>query len=645
MNKLTLKQSVVLGASLMLFSAGLFGAYQMAMAHGDDEPEAAPEAAQVSTNALVEMVEADGLKDLGSSSYSWPGEILSTSDVEVHPVREGQIAEWRVKLGQTVKKGQVLGRLTAPPATIELNSALAARTEALVRARAQEEATQRLVQESRSQLDTVRLALERNRDTALSVADREAEQAVRSKEGAAQELSATQSNREASLKAAQAELDAVQTAIPLKRQALRVSIERLAQRTAGRLTYSGASPSDSIGAAGMSFKWGVGIGNSSVQDQYRRSLGRLLDALKDPNAVPDALALEYVDVSLKLLSSSIGGTENFPQSELNDARTELTDDQKEVIDTLNEYKDAQAQIALKQAEVAKTTAERDRELASANTAALNTDLASQGAVALKNKLVAEADTEYVKEKSELDAKISELNRELRMAQAEVDAAEAAYGVMAAGVAGQDIVAPQNGVVSSLFKVLGDHVAPETAIAGISSAEAKGRFVRFKIPGDMRVPEVGEEVAIERPGFAVSNVKAKVTGIGLALDEAGSYTADAEFTQPTDWPVHASIRVTSEHKDEHVFVPMTAVWFDDAGASHVWLVMENNKIRPQEVNVGRTFGDKVEIEEGLSVGDRYIAKSQSGMKTGQSIEASTPATQEKSSSSTVTDESQPHSHDE
>jgi hypothetical protein len=53
----------------------------------------------------------DGLKDLGSSSYSWPGEILSTSDVEVHPVREGQIAEWRVKLGQTVKKGQIRGAI------------------------------------------------------------------------------------------------------------------------------------------------------------------------------------------------------------------------------------------------------------------------------------------------------------------------------------------------------------------------------------------------------------------------------------------------------------------------------------------------------------------------------------------------------
>ncbi len=196
-------------------------AYQVVMAHGDDEPETAPSASQTPTNTLIETVAQDSLNKLGSSSYSWPGEVLSTSDVEVHPVREGQIADWRVTLGQTVKKGQILGRLTAPPATIELHSALAARTEALVRARAQAEATQKLVLDARLQLDTVRVALEKGRDAALQVADREAEQAIRSQEGAEQELIATQSNKEASLQAVQAELAQAQASVPLKRQALR----------------------------------------------------------------------------------------------------------------------------------------------------------------------------------------------------------------------------------------------------------------------------------------------------------------------------------------------------------------------------------------------------------------------------------------
>ena len=228
----------------------------------------------------VETVADTSVSGLNASSYSWPGEVLSATDVRVHPSREGQISEWRVKLGQKVKKGQVIGRLTPPPATLELSSALAERSQAIIRARAQAEATERLAQAARGQLERLKLVLDRNRDASLQVAEREAEQALRSREGASAELIATESNKEASLEAAQAELDQAKTTVPLKRQALRVAIERLTQRTAGRLSYSGTSPSTSAGASNMSFKWGVGVTNSAAQDNYRRTLGQCLVAMK-----------------------------------------------------------------------------------------------------------------------------------------------------------------------------------------------------------------------------------------------------------------------------------------------------------------------------------------------------------------------------
>ena len=621
MKKPSLKQSALFGLTLILVAFGIVATHRMVTAHGDDEPATATEIPQAPTNVPVETVEADKLRDLGSSGNSWPGEIRSTGDVVIHPVREGQIAEWRVKLGAYVKKGQILGKLTAPPATIELTSALAARTESLVRARAQATATQKLVQESRTQLHALRVALDKSRDASFRVADREAEQALRSKEGASRELDASQSNRDASLKSAQVELDHAKNSVPLKRQSLRVAIERLTQRSAGRLSYSGTSPSTSAGAFTLSFKGGVGVANSVAQDEYRRALGTLLDAMKDPSTLPDSLALAYVKASQDLLASTIGGTESLPQSELNDIRTELTDDQRDMIDALHDYKEAQSTVIWKEAEIARISAERDRDLAGAKTTSLNAELAVGGASARKNKLVADADTEYAKQKAELEAKVSELNRELAMAHAEVRAAEAGYGVIATGVAGQDIIAPQDGIVSSIFKNLGDHISPDVAVAAISSANAEGRFVRFKIPGDMRAPETGDSVTIDRPGYALSGAKAKVTGVGLALDVAGSYTADAEFVDQNEWPVHATVRVTVEHTDDHqTFIPIVAVWFDDTGVSNVWLVTEGDKIRPQEVKVGRTVGAKVEIEDGLTVGNRYVAKPLSYLKTGQSVYA-------------------------
>ncbi len=587
--------------------------------HDGDEPEPANTPIEQSVSVGVETVADTSVSGLNASSYSWPGEVLSATDVQVHPSREGQISEWRVKLGQRVKKGQVIGRLTPPPATLELSSVLAERSQAIIRARAQAEATERLAQDARGQLERLKLVLDRNRDASLQVAEREAEQALRSREGASAELVASESNKEASLEAAQAELDQAKTTVPLKRQALRVAIERLTQRTAGRLSYSGTSPSTSAGASNMSFKWGVGVTNSAAQDQYRRTLGQLLDAMKDPSALPDDIALAYVKATQDLLASTIGGTQDLPQSELNTIRTELANDQADMIDALNEYKESQSDITLKQAELTKIRSEREKELATAKTASLNTDLAAQGSTALKNKLIAEADTEYAKEKTELDSKVNELNREIAMAQAEVRGTEAAYGIIASGVAGQNIVATQTGVVSAVFKNIGDHVSPETPLIGLSSEKATERFARFRIPSDVRTPLVNEEVKIELPGFPFGGKRAKVVGIGLALDEKGFYAADAEFTEAVDWPVHASVRVTpTVQLAAPILIPFTALWFDDKGTSSVWLVMENGKIRPQLVKVGKAIGDRVEVVEGLEVGSRFVMRTHDGLKTGQSI---------------------------
>lgn len=586
--------------------------------HEGEESERTPAAAQI-VRVGVETVADTSVSSLNASSYSWPGEILSATDVRVHPLREGQIAEWRAKLGQKVRKGQVIGRLTPPPATLELSSALAERSQAIVRARAQAEATERLVQEARGQLDRLKLVLDRNRDTALQVAEREVEQALRSREGALQELTATESSRQASLEAAQAELDQARAVIPLKYQALRLAMERLTQRTAGRLSQSGTSPSTNQGAANMGFKWGVGVANSASQEGYRRALGELLDAMKDSSALPDKIALAYTKAAQDLLASTVGGTQDLPQKELNEIRTELADDQKDMIDALNEYKEAQGDVSLKQSELARIRSEREKEVAAAKTVSWNTDLAAQGASALKDRVIAEADAEYTKEKTEVDAKLNELNREIAIAQAEVRAAEAAYGVVATGVAGQDIVATQTGVVSAVFKNIGDHVTPETPLVGISSEQSSERFVRFRVPSDVRTPVVGELVNIELPGFPFGGKNAKVVGVGLALDEKGFYMADAEFTEVVHWPVHASIRVTpTVQVAAHILIPFTALWWDDKEASHVWLVMENGKIRPQPVKTGKAIGDRVEVEEGLEIGSRFVMRVHAGLKTGQSV---------------------------
>lgn len=595
--------------------------------HEGEEPVAAEQT--VSTQIPIETASDGGTSELDAASISWSGEILSDADVQIHPSREGQIAEWNVRLGQTVRKGQVLGRLTPPPASIELSAALAERTQALVIARAQAEATEKLVQDSKNQLAILQESLTRSRDAALALVDKEVLRDIQSSEGAAKELASLISVREAAVAAAEAEVAESKSLLSLKWQSTRSAFERLAYGLSGELSPYGSAPTTSSQANSNTFRQfstGIGFHDTSSRNEYISALVKYLEALKDPDSLPEDAAVAYIEAARNMLNNSL--SLNGDSSEIEELREVLNEDETAMLDALKDYRGAEVTVSVKEADLERTRAEAERDVVGADTAAKNAETTVSIADSIKASKIAETDAEFARQKAELDAKVSELNRELSLAYAEVRGAEAAYGVLASGAGGQDIVATRAGTVSAIYKKLGDHVTPEEAVAGISSKDAADKFVRFKVPSDMRLPSEGEEIIVKRPGFPLDDVKARIVGVGLALDENGFYAADAEFVEPIDWPVHLSVRVVSFETGNPVLVPLSAVWWDAEGAANVWLVMENNVIRPQAVVVGRAVGDRVEIEEGLTSGQRYVTKPTDGLKTGQSVTetVATPSTE-------------------
>ncbi len=597
-------------AILVLVAVAGFGIHSVLAGPGHDEGGAHDAAAQaVAASIAVETVADSSLSALQSSGSSWDGELLSMSDVQVHPVREGQIVEWRVRLGQRVSQGEVLGRLSAPPANLELAAALGERASALVTARAQAEATERLVAESKTSLLAVREALERTRDASLAVASNEAEQTKQASIGAEKELIA------------------LEAMLPARRQTLRSTLERTAYRLSGQLTTSGSSPSTAESVANMQFKSGVGVYSEATRTAYRSALTSLLAALRTPSTLPLEEGREYLQAAQKLLSaSSVAG--DLSEERLGELRSDLAEDQQ----ALN---DAAQELAL-----------LEKEIVSAKTAAANAVLAAGGVEDKRTMTVTETGAVIAERKAELDAKTAELERELALARAGVDAAEAAYRAIAAGLGGQDIVASKSGSISAIYKNLGDHVSPDVAVAAVSSSSSRGRFVRFRIPSDARRPDVGEELVIERPGFPLEKRKAKVIGIGLALDANGAYAADADLIDEVDWPVHSSVRVmtTADHGGK-TLVPLAAVWWSEDGASNVWLVMENDVIRSQAVIVGRAVGDRIEVEEGLQVGDRYVMRPTPDLKTGDSVLRAGGSAAKQEESTEPQGDGHGHSHDE
>ncbi len=245
----------------------------------------------------------------------------------------------------------------------------------------------------------------------------------------------------------------------------------------------------------------------------------------------------------------------------------------------------------------------------------------------KEERIKEADSDYSEVVTEADNEISTLIREQKEAQKEAEAAEALSKKINNGV-DRNIYALRAGVVSGVFKNVGDYVTGEDRIAaiGIAKPTLKDRCVRFRVPGNQPPPKVGDVVTITSPGEPFSGLTAKITGVGTSLDDGGHYSAEAFFEEIVDWPVHAQVRVIPEFvTSNQILVPLSAVWFDNEGVTSVWIANSQNKITAYNVTTGRAIGDRIEIKEGLQSGDRVVIQPKSDFRNGDIIQESGSST--------------------
>lgn len=498
-----------------------------------------------------------GMDDLG---ISWPGEIISLGNIEVQPLREGTITEWKLNIGQKVFKGQVLGRLSAPPATPELIKMLAEQAEGLAKARGQAHATINFAEKNKKQIQILRDQVE----------------IVNSEKGNVLNLDATKTGF------AKIALDQSKELAKVKQKNLRTSIEEILNRHIYRLTTSNGLKF----YRSNSLAQGYGRLDGSSVNEFDSLIFELADELKKPEALPVDAMQKYLNITLKIVNTTLAV--DFSDNNLNESRQMVADDRELFFDSLKDYREAQVNASMKEVEYKLMGIEQKKEFA-----------------------------EQIKE---IDEKIAMLDKEQQMAVAEVKASEAAFGAVAGSInGGLNIVSPQTGIVSAIYKKNGEFVSPGTPLADINAVENKERFVRFYIPSNLIMPELGTELTIIRPGFANEKKKIKLIGVGTTLGSNGSYVADATFVDQVSWPVRASVRIMPPLGFvANIFIPLTAVWWDDNAGAKVWLVTEENRIRPQEVKLGRMLGDKLEILDGLELGNKYVIKALPEFVVGQML---------------------------
>jgi len=323
--------------------------------------------------------------------------------------------------------------------------------------------------------------------------------------------------------------------------------------------------------------WWFGATNSSLRDKYVIAAVKAVAAL-EKDSVPQQEGLAYFLAATQLAAASISSGEGFTQTQLNDLRELVSDHQANFNEAVEKYREALLTVSEKEKEYA----ERNR------------DTANKGI---------------------------ELDREQIVAEADYEAAKAAYDAASGAITGGTaIIAPKSGNVSAILGQIGEFVSPGKTVASISSGIYTNKLVRFRIPSNVEVPKKGDTVKVIRPGFAKDVRTATIVGVGTALDGNGAFMADARVQGELEWPAHLSVRIVPEKRtSQTIAVPFDAVFWDEVNHPHVWMVKERGLVASQAVKTGRTFGDAVEILEGLTLGDTYIAQATENITEGMRIE--------------------------
>ena len=526
----------------------------------------------------VETVGANGVKDGATLGTSWPGEIVSLGDVEIQPVREGTIVEWFVNVGQKVRRGQAIARLSAPPAMPEITQMVAEQAKMVAEAHAEATAMENYATKNKKQLPTLRASLDKNITDVGNILNNDAS-----------------SNRSKVIGFAKGATEQAREVAVVKQKNIRTVIEQSLSSEFPEIASYPKDPISSFRATGYFttvFNPTIGVLDTAARSNYISATLKLLGELKDPSAIPEDAASAYFQAANRIILASVS-SEEMPESDLSDLRKMITDDKTEFLMALADAREAKTEIAMKETDAKMKEPEYDMSRT-------------------------ETDIDFAMQKKEIDEKIAMLEKDVELAKGMARAAEVSYGTVLRGLTeGLNIVAPRDGVVSVIMKYNGDFVEPGMAVASLNSGDASERFVRFHIPSNLQTPEPGMTLTINRPGFPTETKKIKLIGIGTALDENGSYIADADFMEPTDWPVRASVRVMPPTEESSsIFIPLSAVWWDEGNTANVWVITDET-LHARKIITGRAQADAIEVIEGLLNGEQYVSKPQPDIKEGMS----------------------------
>ncbi len=303
-------------STLMFIAAGIL-IFSIA---NKTEAMAEPSAGRTNFMDISSVVAVAGIDDLAAagnsaSNNSWPGEIISSTISQIQPQREGVIKNWRVRIGDYVPQGKILGEISAPPATPELIIMLAEKSEALARATAQAALADEFAIKEQLRLSALKDSLGGKviLNTDLS-------------------FTALENMR----KNAEAKQIAVRSFVE---RALTRHIAILSNIVDWRYFRSGSN---------VLYYKEFGALNQSVRNGYELAFVALVEKLKSSDELPVENAQKYFALLVQLANNSLDM--NDGEMPMNEFKMAVNEDQKEFLEMLADYREAQAELSDKEAE-------------------------------------------------------------------------------------------------------------------------------------------------------------------------------------------------------------------------------------------------------------------------------------------------------
>lgn len=224
-----------------------------------------------------------------------------------------------------------------------------------------------------------------------------------------------------------------------------------------------------------------------------------------------------------------------------------------------------------------------------------------------------AERDYTRAKTLIkDRIISE--KDLAVAKSEYDAAKLTYTSMqrTRSAGGVMVTAPRGGYVKQCLVNGGDYVEAGQPLAVIT--QNKHLYLRAEIP-ERRFNELNKikcakfRTSYSKRLYDITDMGGRIQSYGRSAELNSSYIPVIfEFNNTGDvvQGSYAEIYLITTDRPNVLTLPLTALT-EEQGLHYVYIQIDKEGYRKQEVTLGESDGDRVEILSGIKRGDRVVTK--------------------------------------